>query len=118
MKFITPKTQLESDLDEKDESILRCAQAANNLAAVLHNENDRFWSLPTDRLLAVLNANVPVTLATFEANTLAGTAINNILDQLADPTLTQRAPVTPGRTDIQFVDGAFVYVPPSEPAPE
>ena len=118
MSLLTLRTELESDLSEKDSSILRCAEAAHNLAAVLRNENARFWSVPTERLLAVLNHNVEVTLATFSANTAAGTAVNTILDQLADPRFPTRAPVEPGRSDIVYQDGAFIYVPAPDPEPE
>ena len=82
MPLLTPKTQLEQDLAAKDESVLRAAEATNHLAAVLKNENELFWSLPTDRLLAVLNHDVPTTLATFAANTATGNAINATLDLL------------------------------------
>jgi hypothetical protein len=122
MSLITPKTQLESDLQDKDELVIQCAQAANHLAAVLSNQNVKFWSLPTDRLVAVLNHDVPVTLATFAANTSLGSAVNSILDQLNDPRFLNRAPVVPGRTDIVFGDGSFVFVPaisqPENSSPE
>ena len=114
----TPRTQLEIDLAEKDASVIRCAEAAHHLAVVLANENRRFWSVQTDRLLAVLNYSVSVTLATFAANTAAGSAINSILDQVADPRFPTRAPVEPGRSDIQFDGQAFIYVPAMEPDPE
>lgn len=110
MPLITPRTTLELDLAEKDASVIRCAEAAHHLAAVLRNENSRFWSVPTDRLLAVLNHDVATTLATFAANTAAGTAVNAILDQLDDPRFPTRAPVEPGRSDIVFLNGAFVLI--------
>lgn len=118
MTLLTPRTQLDLDLADKDASVIRCAEAAHHLAAVLRNENARFWSVPTDRLLAVLNHDVAVTLATFAANTEAGTAVNAILDQLADPRFPTRAPTEPGRSDIVFQDDAFVFVPPPPPEPE
>lgn len=118
MSLLTQRTQLESDLHDKDESVIRCAEAAHHLASVLSNENARFWSVPTDRLLAILNHDVAVTLATFAANTAAGTAVNAILDQLDDPRFPGRAPVAPGRTDIVFQDGMFVYIPSPDPSPE
>lgn len=122
MSLLTPKTELEKDLAAKDESVLRAAEAANHLAAVLKNENELFWSLPTDRLLAVLNHDVPTTLATFAANTATGNALNATLDQLALPHFPNRAPVTAGRADIVFNGTAFEYVAPptleTEPQPE
>lgn len=118
MSLITQRTQLESDLDEKDASVLRCAEAAHNLAAVLKNENARFWEVPTERLLVVLNHNVDVSLATFAANTAAGTAVNAILDQLGDPRFPTRAPIEPGRSDIIYQDGGFVLIPLPDPVIE
>ena len=53
-----------TDLDVKDALILQVAEATHHLASVLATTNERFWSFPTDRLLAVLNADVPATLAT------------------------------------------------------
>jgi len=114
----TPRTQLESDLLEKDASVIRAATALHHAAVILRAENDRFWSLPTERLLGVLNADIQRTLATFSANTTAGTAINALLDEEASPLLTARAPVTPGRSDIVFDGQSFVYVPPPEPEPQ
>ena len=117
MSLLTPKTQLEQDLAAKDESVLRAAEAANHLAAILKNENEQFWSLPTDRLLAVMNHDVSTTLATFEVNTATGNALNATLDQLALPQFSNRAPVTAGRTDIVFNGTAFEYVAPPTPEP-
>ena len=118
MSLITQKTQLEADLAEKDAGVLRAATALHHAATVLAGENARFWSVPTDRLLAVLNADLALTIATFQANTQAGTAINALLDAVASPELPRRAPTEPGRSDIVFDGTAFVYVAPPEPTPE
>jgi len=118
MSLITQKSQLEQDLAEKDAGVLRAATALHHAATVLAEENDRFWAVPTDRLLAVLNADIPLTLATFAANTQAGTAINASLDAVAAPIFTRRAPVTAGRSDIVFDGTAFVLVIPPEPTLE
>ncbi len=118
MSLITQKTQLEADLAEKDAAVLRAATALHHAATVLAGENSRFWSVPTDRLLGVLNADLALTLATFGANTQAGTAINALLDAVGSPELSRRAPSEPGRTDIVFDGTAFVHVPPVEPEPE
>lgn len=115
MSLLTPKTTLESDLAEKDASVLRCAEAAHHLAAILGNENARFWAVPTERLLDVLNHDVATTLATFAANTALGVALNAVLDQIDDTRFHARAPVEPGRSDIVYQDGAFVFIPPPEP---
>ena len=113
-----PSTQLEADLLAKDALVIRAAEATHHLASVLKGANEAFWSLPTDRLLAVLNANIPDTLAAFTANTILGTACNQHLDAVALPQLSTRAPLTAGRSDIVFDGQSFVYVPPPEPEPQ
>jgi len=118
MPLIPPKTQLEADLAEKDAGVIRAATALHHAATVLKSENSRFWAVPTERLLAVLNADIALTIATFQANTAAGTAINSLLDAVGDATLSNRAPVEPGRGDIVFDGTEFVFVPPAEPEPE
>jgi hypothetical protein len=118
MPLLTQKTQAELDLAAKDASVIRCAEAVHHLAVILRNENEQFWSLPTDRLLAVLNHDVSSTNATFAANTEVGVAVNNILDQLALPQFQNRAPLTAGRTDIVFNGTVFEHVPAPQPEPE
>jgi hypothetical protein len=115
MSLLTQKPQIEIDLAAKDASVIRCAEAVHHLAVTLRNENEQFWSLPTDRLLAVLNYDIESTNTTFTANTAVGLVVNNILDQLALPQFQSRAPVTPGRTDIVFNGEIFEYVPPPDP---
>ena len=109
MPLIRPTT----DLDVKDDLILQAAEATHHLAAVLASTNEHFWSFPTDRLLAVLNADVPATLATFQANSTLAAAVNASLDALNLPEFTRRAPTTAGRSDIAFDGAAFVFITPS-----
>ena len=94
--MITQHTQLENDLAFKDARVLYAASQTNHLAAVLHEENEKFWSMPTDRLLAVLNADVPATLKMFTANTALGQAVNASLDAETGPPSDNR--VAPLRT--------------------
>lgn len=115
----TQKTQIEKDIAAKDESVRTTGRAIHHLAATLKEENRKFWLLPDDRLLAVLNADVPQTLATFAANTALGSMVNSQLDALSeDPELAEkfpsRAPVEMGRTDVAFDQQAmqFVIIPP------
>jgi len=116
--MLTQKTQLEKDIDVKDSLILQVAEATHHLASVLATTNERFWSFPTDRLLAVLNADVSATLATFQANAELAATVNASLDALALPQFSRRAPTEQGRADIAFDGTAFVYVAPPEPEPE
>jgi hypothetical protein len=112
MNLITPKTPLEADLSAKDARVLQCAEATHNLAAIMRNAHEWLWKLPTVRLLAILNADVAVTLATFAQNTALGLAANAALDALSLPDFPTRAPVEVGRSDITFDGTAFVFVPP------
>lgn len=113
--LFSAKSQLEQDLALIDELLLQSAEACNHLAAVLRNGNERFWGLPTERLLAVLNADVPRTLAIFSANTATASSINAQLDQLGEE-FPGRAPVESGRADIVFDPQAGVFVL-AEPSP-
>ena len=112
--MLTPKTQLEKDLAEKDAGIIRAATALHYAGTVIAAENAQFWALPQDRLLAVLNDNVERTLAMFEANSVTANAINTLLDQLNNEALSHRAPVTMPEGYV-FENGAFAYI---EPTPE
>jgi hypothetical protein len=117
MSILRQHTQAEADLLAKENLILRAAEATHHLASVLQSCNEVLWRLPTDRLLAVLNADLAATFATFEANDLLGMAVNDSLNAVGVSQFTTRAPVEPGRTDIIFDGQAFVLVPP-ETEPE
>lgn len=111
MPILKPLSEAEQDLLAKDALVLQVAEATNHLAVTLKQTNDQFWALPTKRLLAVLNADVASTLATFAANSAIGQAVNDSLDELALPQYQTRAPLTTGRSDIQFDGNNFVLVP-------
>lgn len=112
MQLIRPST----DLDTKDALILQVAEATHNLASVLAATHEQFWSFPTDRLLAVLNADVDATLATFAANSTLAGAVNSSLDALSLPQFSRRAPTEQGRDDISFNGIEFTYEAPPEPS--
>jgi hypothetical protein len=118
MSIIRQLTEAEADLAAKEQLVLQAGEATHHLASTLASTNAAFWRTPTDRLLAILNADLPSTLATFEANTALGLQVNASLDALAVPRFSTRAPVTAGRSDIVFDGTAFVYVAPPEPEPE
>ena len=114
MSLLTPKTPLQTELYRKDAHILRCAEAAHNLAATLNNAHTWLWGQPPASLLRILNADVALTQATFEANTALGTAVNKALDLADLPEFSARAPVTVGRTELAF-DGLEFSLPPAPP---
>jgi hypothetical protein len=109
--ILKPLSEAEKDLAQKDALVLQVAEATNHLAVTLKQTNDQFWSLPTERLLAVLNADVISTLNTFAANTAIGQAVNDSLDALSLPQYSTRAPLLMGRRDIKLDGGTFVLVP-------
>lgn len=80
MSLFTQRTQLDQDLAFKDSLILRGLEAAHHMAVTLEMSYREFWELPTDRLEAILNADIPRTLAMFAGNTELGTAVNSALD--------------------------------------
>lgn len=111
MPLIPQLPQAAADLALLDTLILQTAEAANHLAATMSRCNSAFWSLPDDRLVAVLNANVSRTAAVFASNSSLGAAVNDALDAIDSNALTARAPVSPGR-ELRVDDrGAFVVVP-------
>jgi hypothetical protein len=118
MNILPTLTQLEQDIALKNELVFTALESTHCFAETLSAINGKFWGLPTERLLAMLNADINVTIATFQANTALGVAINAPLDAIGHPQFTRRAPVEPGRTDIVFDGEKFVYVaPPPLPPP-
>jgi hypothetical protein len=114
MPILRQLTEAEEDLAAKEELILRVAEATHHLASVLASTNAQFWHLPTDRLLRLLNTDVPTTIATFTANTMLGMQVNGSLDAIGDSRFASRAPVEPGRTDITFDGKQFTHTPSPE----
>lgn len=113
-------TQLEKDIEALDKSILDVAEAFNHAAAKLSAAHGKTWSLPDDRLLAVLNANVQRTVALSNVKDEAASKINDLLNRLNIARFTNRAPIGIGRADVKFDQDSkkFVIIPPAEPAPE
>jgi hypothetical protein len=112
MSLIPATTELDRDLADLTSDILAGAEALNHTASVLTSRHARFWSVPTARLLAALNADVSRTLSIFAANTATATALNAQLDALSLPQFPARAPTTMGRSDIAFDanSGQFVLI--------
>jgi len=92
------------------------AEAAHHFAGVLRSGWERYWQRSPETILADMAADMQTTLAIFTLNTQAGTAVNALLDTLADDRFTARAPVA--LPDGWTFDGtAFAYTPPAEPEP-
>ena len=110
---------LEADIQKLDAGILRSAEALNHAAAVLTREHNAIWSLPDDRLIALLNADVKRTIAIAAAKDKAALEINSLLNKLNIARYTNRAPVGLGREDVKFDEATskFVLIPAEQPAP-
>lgn len=117
MSLLKKQSQLAADLAAKDARVLQCAEAAHHLAAILRNSHAWLWGLSPARLLAILNADVPATLATFAANTALGVAVNAALDTADQPEFPTRAPVAIGRSDLVFDGNEFSIPTPAAPPP-
>jgi len=117
--LVAEKTQAEKDQETLSIGILRVAEALNHTAAVLTREHKTIWSLPDDRLLALLNANVQRTAAIAAAKDKAAQEINSLLNQLNLTRYTNRAPIGFGRDDVKFDEttNKFVIIPSEQPAP-
>ncbi len=113
------KTTLQQDAQQLDAGILSVAEALNHTATILKIEHDKIWSLPDERLLALLNANVARMITISAAKDAAATQINALLTQLNLPQYTTRAPVGFGRTDVKFDQKTNLFVIiPKEKEPE
>ena len=111
MPLIKPLTELEQDLVAMRDDVLAVAEATNNLAATIKNRAERFWQQPTERLLAVLNADTQSSLSILQAQATLATIVNNSLDQLAATQYSARAPIET-RADVTFDGSAFVFIAP------
>lgn len=114
--IITEKTQFQKDLDKKDYSIRQIAYATCRLAREMNDSNKAFWSFPEDRLLAVLNHDVPASLATIALNDTLLNSLMAAITVLGDDFL-RMAGTAFVREDIVFNGTEFVYVAPPEPEP-
>lgn len=117
MSILHTLTTTEADLAAKDQLVLAVGEATHHLAVVLSAASEKFWALPTDRLLAVLNSDVLSSIATLTANADLTEAVNSSLEALGSDLLPTRAPLS-GRQDITFDGTAFVFIPPVIPLEE
>ena len=115
--IITEKTQFQKDLDKKDLIVRQIAYATCRLAREINDNNKNFWSLPEDRLLAVLNHDVAASLATIALNDDLLDGLMAAITVLGDDFL-RMAGTAFVREDIVFNGTEFVYVPAPEPEPE
>lgn len=122
--LLTDKTQLQSDLDDINDAVLRSAQALNYAAGIITEGNKQYWSIPLDRLLPAMNADVAATIAKLESNSLLAEAINPQLASF-DPKygFSNRIPTERGNPYVVFDMNTMQFVdttpePQPEPLPE
>jgi hypothetical protein len=96
----------------RDRLLLQVAEAAKHLAATMTTAHAEYWSLPTERLLAMMNADVSATIETLTLNTVLAGAVNQSLDALNLDQYAHRAPTTMGRSDIIFDGTEFAQTTP------
>jgi len=97
------------------------AEAIHHAVTVLRSQWQRFWQRDPVEISTELHADLQKTLAIFSLNTQAGTAMNALLDSIADDRFPNRAPVELPPF-WSFAGSGFVFTPPSpvteEPQPE
>lgn len=107
-----PHTQLEQDLEAIDKPLQRIESRTRANAADLNQSLNTFWSLPEDRLLAVLNHYGPAVVnEIFTAHARNAEAMNALL---ADRGIEPIAKIGSVR-ELTLVDGVFGLVPLPEP---
>ena len=118
MNILPSKDQPAKDIALLDSLVMDAAEAAHHLASIAFEANRRFYSLPPDRAVAVMNADVQRTLAVFAAQNALAAAVNPHLDAVVadDPDLAgrfrKRIPTEIGNSHITFDGTEFVYTPP------
>jgi hypothetical protein len=88
------------------------AEAAHHLAGVLRAGWERYWQRSPETILAEMADDLSNTLAIYQLNTQAGTAVNALLDALDDDRFTARAPVAMPEGWSFSPDTGFSYAAP------
>ena len=114
MPIIKTLTQSQQDIADKNELVLQVAEAANSMVVILTSVLQKFWALPTPRLLALLNDDVQASISTFELCGILAVGSNQALIALNLSKFSNRAPESRLRADIQFDTATmkFIELPP------
>lgn len=100
---VIEKSQEDIDLEMVDKGMIGVAVKLTFVVLELRSIYDKFWGLPDDRLLAVMNKIGPQKLSQiFAQNTALGEAVNASLDAINLENFKLRAPVVPKREDVVF----------------
>lgn len=106
--IVTEKSQFEQDLERKNMLVRQSAFSTMRLLKELNDNNSKFWQLPTDRLLAVLNYDVQASLDTIALNTQLIDGLTAILTVLGGDFLRYNGASTT-RDDIVFNETEFIH---------
>ena len=115
MPIIKTLTQGQQDIADKNELVMQVAEATNSMVSVLTSVLQKFWALPTPRLLALLNDDVQASISTFELCGILAVGSNQALSALGLSKFSNRAPESRLRSDIQFDTAKmkFIEIPPA-----
>ncbi len=106
---LVPQTQLEQDISAISRAAAGTTYYGQLLVAALNNAHASVWSLPDDRLRAVLNhLGEPAVTGLVQLQSATAIALNQSLDAAGDT--GPRAIVQPGR-EFSWDDGSVVLVP-------
>jgi len=106
---LVPQTQLEQDISAISRAAAGTTYYGQLLVTALNNAHAGVWSLPDDRLTAVLNhLGEQAVTGLVQLQSATATALNQSLDAAGDT--GPRAVVQPGRA-FSWDDGSVVLVP-------
>jgi hypothetical protein len=113
---IVPQTQLEQDISSISRAASGTTYYGQLLVTSLNNAHAGVWSLPDDRLVAVLNhLGEQAVTGLVQLQSATASALNQSLDAAGDT--GPRAIVEPGR-QFSWDNGSVVLVPKEEAAAE
>lgn len=111
---LLPMSQVDRDIAAINQAAAGTTYYGQLLVTALNNAHAAVWSLPDDRLAAVLNRLGPDQVSALIAlHSQTASALNASLDAAGDK--GRRALVTPSREYTVGTDGVIVIVPLSEP---
>jgi hypothetical protein len=107
MPLITKQTALDS-------ASLAGAEAAHHLASTLKSGWQSVWNRAPQIIAAELNADLTKSVAIFQLNAQASSAVNALLDAVNDERFSVRVP-TSMPSGWELTEAGFTYTAPPEP---
>lgn len=100
-----------------DAATLTGAEAANYLASTLKSGWESVWNRAPQIVAAELNADLAKSVAIFQLNAQASSAVNALLDAVNDERFSVRVP-TSMPSGWELTEAGFTYTAPPEPEEE